>query len=78
MRQYIALRFVVLVSGFLLVALLRPLVSVAQPRATGEQSAPAITVWRNQGGLLPLQRLDTLKLATCWLAMPSYLALQRT
>jgi CubicO group peptidase (beta-lactamase class C family) len=51
-------------SGFLLVALLLPLVSAAQPGATTELSAPAITVWRNQSGLLPLQRLDTLQLAT--------------
>jgi beta-N-acetylhexosaminidase len=66
MRQYLLLRSVIFMSGFVLVALLKPLASAAQTQqaASWERSAPAITVWRNQGGLLPLQRLDTLRLAT--------------
>ena len=66
MRQYLPLRSVIFVSGFLLVALLGPLASAAQTQQTAswERSAPAITVWRNQGDLLPLQRLDTLRIAT--------------
>jgi beta-N-acetylhexosaminidase len=65
MRQYLLLWAVVFVAGFLLVAVIGPFASVAQSQQAGswERSAPAITVWRNKG-LLPLQCLDTLRLAT--------------
>jgi beta-N-acetylhexosaminidase len=66
MRQYLLLRPVVILAGLLLNALLGPLAAVGQSQQA-RRSVPvalAVTVWRNHGDLLPLQRLDTLRLAT--------------
>jgi beta-N-acetylhexosaminidase len=66
MRQYLLLRPVVVLVGFWLFGLLGPRVGAAQSQlaSSSERVAPAVTAWLNVGSLLPLQRLDTLQLAT--------------